>query len=67
MTQEPEVDKSDFEIKKSEVILAELVPSEAKRYQTSYSMIGTKREIDDIRLRIEKSDEDRVINGAKIG
>lgn len=53
-----ETDGSDIEITNSEVILAELVPAEGGRYRTSYSMVGTNREISNIQLRIEKADKD---------
>lgn len=56
---ETKTDEPNIEFNTSEGIYATLIPAEGRRYgRTSYSMIGTKRAIKDIRLRIEKAESD---------
>lgn len=53
-----EQESTDTEFKVFEGILATLVPAEGRFRRTSYSMMGTDREINDIHLHIEKAETD---------
>ena len=54
----PEEEVPDIDFQVSEVMYASLIPVEGRYRRTSYSMVGTDREVKDIRLRIEKTETD---------
>jgi hypothetical protein len=57
-TMEPKTGGSGMDFQCSESILAKLIPAEGRNYNTSYSMFGTDRKIENFSIDIEKSDID---------